>query len=303
MRIADAHCDTLYEIAIKGTKPQDCVVTPETIKQGDIGLQTFALFASRPQGTAYENGRKMLRTSYDLPVPILRGKLPDSFPTETCGVISCEGGEMFEGSLEHLREFDDETRLRMVALTWNFENEIASPAKEGTDNKLKPFGRDLVREMDRRGILADCSHLNDAGFYEVAELSTLPIIASHSDCRWLCNHFRNLTKDMVKVIIEKKGFIGINFYGCFLKESGQTTLDDVIRHVDEMMELGAEDILGFGSDFDGIDEWPVELPDPSGFPALLNALKNRGYSDTQLEKMAHGNLWRVLKTADNARVI
>ena len=191
----------------------------------------------------------------------------------------------------------------MISLTWNNENEIAYPGKGGSEQPLKPFGRELIAEMDRRGILADVSHLNDAGFWDVCERAKLPVIASHSDCRWLCSHSRNLTKDMVKAIIDKQGFIGVNFYSAFLNDSGESTLDDVLRHIDGICELGGEDVIGFGSDFDGIDAWPEGLGNPADFPNLLDLLAKHGYNQTQLEKMAGLNLWRVLKVADEARAV
>ena len=303
MFVADAHCDTLCSISLGGRKMDECTVTLDRMARGGVGLQTFAMFTGShgPAGTPYQDGKKMLAASYELPLEILRGRLPEAAPDRPTGVISCEGGEMLEGSLERLAEFDDETRLRMIALTWNFENEIGCPAKGGATEGLKPFGRELLGEMDRRGILADVSHLNDAGFWEVCERTKLPPIASHSDCRWLCGAPRNLTREMVRAIIDRKGFIGVNFYGAFLREGGRATMDDLLRHIDALYELGAEDVIGFGSDFDGIDEWPEGIGNPSDFPNLLELLRARGYTQTQLEKMAGGNLWRVLKEADAAR--
>ena len=302
-RIADAHCDTLYRIAIDHTAQQDCVVTPERMRAGGVSLQTFALFCGRngTQGTPYQDGLAMLKASFDVPIPFLRGRLPEAMPDEPTGILSCEGGEMYEGSLERFREFDDAARLRMIALTWNFENEIGYPAKSGSAEGLKPFGRTLLDEMGRAGVLADVSHLNDAGFWDVVERSALPPIASHSDCRWLCGSFRNLTKEMVRAIVERRGFIGVNFYASFLSDSGEASLDDVVRHIDELMELGAEDVIGFGSDFDGIEAWPDGLASPADFPNLTAALRRRGYSEAQLNKLCGENLWRVLKEAEAAR--
>lgn len=305
MFVSDAHCDTLYSLVIEGKNSADCKVTAANLQAGNVFLQTFAMFtgAKGPQGTPYQDGRRMLAASYELPVRILRGSLPSQPPKEPTGILSCEGGEMLEGSLARLAEFDDDTRLRMIALTWNHENEIGYPAKSGSDRPLKPFGHDLLTEMDRRGILADVSHLNDAGFWDVCERTHLPPIASHSDCRWLCDHSRNLTKDMVRAIIDRKGFIGVNFYSSFLREDGDATLDDVLRHIDALCELGGEDVVGFGSDFDGIERWPEGLSNPGDFPALLDLLTRHGYTQAQLEKLAGLNLWRVLKQADSARAV
>ena len=302
MFITDAHCDTLYAIAIEGTNPEACVVTPERLKKGGVGLQTFALFAGRkgPQGTPYADGVAMLGAMDKVGVPMLTGALPDEPPEAPAGIISCEGGEMFEGSIERLDEFHAKVRLRMIALTWNFENEIGHPAKLGPEGGLKPFGFELLREMDRRGILPDVSHLNEAGFWDVCERAALPPIASHSDCRWLCDVPRNLRKEQVKAIIERGGFIGVNFYGYFLKEDGRATMDDVVRHIDALCELGAEKVIGFGSDFDGIEVWPEGLAHPGEFGNLLDALRRRGYGEKLLADMAGMNLWRLLKRAERA---
>ena len=208
---------------------------------------------------------------------------------------------MLEGSLERLAEFHQRCRLRMIALTWNFENEIGHPAAKGAKPGLKPFGMKLLGAMDRYGILADVSHLNEAGFWDICEHASLPPIASHSNLKKLCGHSRNLTDEQVKAIIEKGGFIGINFYTCFLRDEGPATLEDVLRHIDGIAQLGGIDVLGFGSDFDGIDEWPEGLGDPTGFPPLLELLEKHGYSREDIAKIAGLNLWKVMKKAEAMR--
>ena len=297
MFIADAHCDTLYEIAICHTRPEDCVVTPDRLRRGGVGLQTFALFCGKhgTQGTAYQDGIDMLGAVPRLGVPVLTGDLPDAPPEVPTGILSCEGGEMLEGSIERFNEFMASARLRMIALTWNFENEIGYPAAGGEKKGLKPFGFELVRAMDAAGVRADVSHLNEAGFWDLMDHAALAPIATHSDCRWLCDVPRNLTREQVKALIDRKGFIGINFYSNFLKADGRAALDDVVRHIDAICEMGGEHVLGFGSDFDGIEAWPDGLGDPTGFPALLDALRRRGYSEETLEGIAGLNMWRVLK--------
>lgn len=300
MFVADAHCDTLYRLAIEGVGPGQCTVTPERLQAGGVGLQTFALFAGRqgPKGTPYADGLAMLAAASWVNAPMLTGALPDLPPESPKGIFSCEGGEMLEGSLERLDEFQQTARLRMITLTWNFENEIGHPAKEGPKGGLKPFGMKLLAAMDRHGILADVSHLNEAGFWDVCEHTALPPIASHSDCRWLCDVPRNLKREQVRAIVDRGGFIGVNFFSDFLRADGQATMDDVVRHIDALCELGAEHVIGFGSDFDGITRWPEGLGDPSGFPALLDALRRRGYSESTLEGLAGLNLWYLLKKAE-----
>ena len=302
MFVADAHCDTLYAIAIDGKRPEECMVTRQSMAAGGVGLQTFALFAGRKGtlGTPYQDGLDMVAAAPKTGVPMLTGALPENPPEAPTGIFSCEGGEMLEGSLTRLEEFHAATRLRMIALTWNYENEIGHPAKLGPEGGLKPFGFELLKAMDRLGVLADTSHLNEAGFWDVCERAALPPIASHSDCRWLCDVPRNLTKAQVRAIIDRGGFIGVNFYSHFLKEDGRATLDDAVRHIDELCAMGAEHVIGFGSDFDGIEAWPEGQGDPTGFPTLLAALEKRGYTQQQLEDLAGMNLWRLLKRAEAA---
>lgn len=301
-KVCDAHCDTLSHLVSGGTL-ENATVTPERLAAGGVSLQVFALFATYGRGIEpYEKARRMLSAAGEFPVPVLTGALPAALPDAPTGVFSIEGGEILQGSLERFAEFDAAARVRMIALTWNFENEIGHPAKNGPEGGLKPFGLSLVREMNRKGVLCDVSHLNEAGFWDVIEHSTLPPVASHSNARALCEHTRNLTEAQIRAVIEKKGYIGVNFYSAFLAGGRAATLEDVYRHVDAILQLGGEDVVGFGSDFDGIDAWPEGLANPADFPALLNFLAARGgYAPEVLEKIAGGNLFRVLKAAEAAR--
>ena len=301
--VADAHCDTLSAIAVGGIDAKRLTVTAERLSAGGVGLQTLAMFAG-PRGMAghpYEKGAAMIAARHKVGIPVIDGRLPDAPPETPHGVLSIEGGEMLEGSLERLREFDDTCRLRMIALTWNNENEIGYPAKGGSAEGLKPFGLELLKAMDERGILPDASHLNEKGFWDIYEHAALPPIASHSNLKKYCGHFRNLTDEQVKAVIEKRGFIGINFYSSFLAEDGRATLDDVLRHIDGIAQLGGIDVLGFGSDFDGIEAWPEGLAHPGDFPALLELLQKHGYTDEDIRKIAGLNLWNVMKRAEAAR--
>ena len=300
MFTTDAHCDTLYEIAVKKTAAENCCVTPARLEAGNVGLQTFAMFTSLRSPDPYADGLAMKQAYKRLPMRRLDSKLPDAPPEECCAVLSSEGGEMFRGSIDILKEFDDDVHLRLIALTWNFENEIGMPAKLDETTGLKPFGFEFLKEMDARGIAADVSHLNIAGFWDVIDHARVAPLASHSDCRWLCDHPRNLHKDQVKALIERKGFIGVNFYSDFLAKDRTATLDDALRHIDEICAMGGEDIVGFGSDFDGIDAWPEGLASPADFPALIDLLRGHGYTQAQLEKIAGLNYWRFLKDAEAA---
>lgn len=302
-RIADAHCDTLSARALSLLPEEKCMVTAEKLAKGGVGLQTYALFAGGKGicGAPYVRGRIMLGALDQAGVPFYLSELPEEFPDTPHGIISIEGGEMLEGSLERYDEFDRLARPRMIALTWNHENEIGCPAAGGSKAGLKPFGRALVREMARRGCLADVSHLNEGGFWELIETAELPPIASHSNCRALCGHPRNLTDEQIRALIDRGGFIGINFYARFVREEGPVTTEDLFRHIDHIAQMGGIHVLGFGSDFDGIDEWPEDLASPLDFPRLMDLLARRGYREADLQAIAHGNLYRLLLAAQSRR--
>ena len=302
MFVSDAHCDTLFSLA-KGEKAEKLMVSRDKMLKGNVTFQTFAMFTGSkgPAGTPYQDALDMLAVKDKLNVKLYTGKLPDEMPHEPSGIISIEGGEALEGRLDRLQEFYDKAGIRMIALTWNWENEIGYPAKMGAEPGLKPFGLELLKAMDRLGIYADVSHLNEKGFWDIVENMELPPIASHSNVRELCNVPRNLYKPQIQAIIDKKGYIGINFYTHFLTQTGRSAIDDVLRHIDYIFEMGGEDILGFGSDFDGIESWPDGLSDSSCFPVLIEALLSHGYSEKQVEKMAGRNLWNLLKKADDLR--
>ena len=299
MFIADAHCDALYQIVIKGRELSDCAVSPERLRAGGVGIQTFAMFSSLNRPDPRADGLRMLDAYRALPLRRLDGPLPEQPPEGPCAVLSMEGGEILRGDLESLDAFDGDTRLRLIALTWNCENEIGTPAARNSREGLKPFGFRLLKEMDRRGIAADVSHLNEAGFWAVMNCAAIAPLASHSNCRWLCDVPRNLNREQVEALIEREGFIGINFYSEFLARGRAATMDDVVRHIDEICAMGGSEIVGFGSDFDGIDAWPEGLASPADFPKLLDLLARRGYTEGQLRGIAGLNYWRYLKKAEN----
>ena len=295
MFIADAHCDALYRIAIDGCAPSDCAASPDRLRRGGVGLQTFALFSNLGRPDPRADALRMLSAYRALPLPKLDGPLPEQPPEETCAILSMEGGEILRGEPQSLDKFRG---LRLIALTWNYENEIGTPAAKNACEGLKPFGFELLKEMDRRGIAADVSHLNEAGFWDVVDAAAVAPLASHSNCRWLCDVPRNLTRAQVRALIERGCFIGVNFYSEFLVQGRAAAIEDVARHIDEICAMGGEKIVGFGSDFDGINSWPEQLASAADFPKLINLLTRRGYTDDQLRAIAGLNYWRFLREAE-----
>jgi membrane dipeptidase len=210
-------------------------------------------------------------------------------------VLAIEGGEALEGDLGVLRLFH-RLGVRSIGLTWNERNNIADGVGDSrSKGGLSVFGADLIKEMNRLGILVDVSHLSDPGFWDVVELSTQPIIASHSNSRAVCNHRRNLTDDQIKALAKNGGVMGMNFAAAFVKEDGKPKLDDLLNHIDHIVELVGPEHVGLGSDFDGIGAAPEELTDASTMPLITDGLCKRGYSDEHIRLILGGNYFRVFK--------
>ena len=159
---------------------------------------------------------------------------------------------------------------------------------------LKPFGEEVVAKMNELGMIIDTSHLSEGGFYDVAKLSKQPFVASHSCARALCNHRRNLTDDQLKTLGNAGGVVGVNFYNYFLKEDSEyATIEQIIDHLVYMKDKAGIDALGFGSDFDGIED-NGELVNYSGFTRLLSAMEKK-FTDDEIDKICSLNALRIIK--------
>ena len=290
MILFDTHADTLYKRACHPEEALD--VTADRLSQGGVTVQTMALFVG---GSPDLNDiaavmDRMWALGEKLPQEGIKQvhDYRDAKEGERAFIYSIEGCDLLENGLEQLEAWRKKG-VRMAALTWNYENCVGTPAKKDSSSPLKPFGREAVKEMARLGIAPDTSHLNERGFYDLLEMGIVPL-ASHSCCRALCGHSRNLTDDQLKALFQAGGYVGINFYPSFLSENGKADLDTVCDHALHMMALGGENHIGFGSDFDGIERKPEGLSGPQDFPALLNALRRRGVTESQIEAMAGKNL-------------
>ncbi len=162
---------------------------------------------------------------------------------------------------------------------------------------MTPAGDALVRACNRLGILVDLSHLNEAGFWDVARLSDAPLVATHSNAHALCPSTRNLTDAQLDAIAATGGVVGVNFAVGFLRSDGRsdpaTPLADIVRHVDYLVERMGIDHVAFGSDFEGAVV-PEELGGATGLPRLVEALRGLGYDDDAVDRVTHANWLRVL---------
>lgn len=218
-------------------------------------------------------------------------------------VLHVEGAEAIGPNLDEL-EVLYRAGLRSLGPVWSRSNVFAHgvpfrfPGSPDTGPGLTEAGRRLVRECNRLGIMIDLSHLNERGFWDAAEITGKPLVATHSNAHALCQTTRNLTDSQLDAVRESGGMVGVNFAVAFLREDGredaETPISEITRHVDYLADRMGVDHVGLGSDFDGA-AIPRELGDVSGLPRLVNALRERGYGAEELRKLANGNWIRVLR--------
>lgn len=247
--------------------------------------------------------------------------------------MGMENGSPIEGKLENLRHFYDRG-IRYITLAHSKSNHISDSSYDPNRRwqGLSPFGKKVVAEMNRLGIMIDVSHVSDSAFYQVIRLSQAPVIASHSSCRYFTPGWeRNMDDGMIKALAKNNGVIQINFGSSFLNDSvrqsedkmwkyiqrnginpnsesgraalkrfrienniGYADISDVIAHIDHVVKLVGIDHVGFGSDFDGLgDTLPTGLKSVADYPNLIYELLKKGYSEEDIQKICSGNLLRV----------
>ena len=331
MKVADMHCDTIAEIYAKRQAGEECGILKnnlhidlEKMERGDYAVQNFAVFAH------------MENLKGKMPLPEYALRLIDTFFTELrrypdrigivrsfrdieknmaegrmSALLTMEEGAICQGKLEYLRIFY-ELGVRMFTFTWNFPNELAYPNRyeylgpgqdsfvPETEKGLTEKGFEFLEEMERLGMIIDISHLNDAGIWDVFRHTKKPFVASHSNARAVCPSLRNLTDDQIRRLAERGGCMGLNYYDKFLVDGGskdpEVLWEALIRQARHITDVGGMEILGLGSDFDGIPINPA-LPGAEAMPVLWDRLKTAGFTENQLDGIFWGNVMQVYRDA------
>ncbi len=302
MLICDTHADTLYALQNPQRDPSlPCDVTAERLTAGgeaDIRVQALALWTG-PEGLKGKDVGLIDREMLALDGLQKQGfrqvkKLSEAKAGVPNVLLTIEGGEAFEGGPQTVDAFAL-WGVRIAAIVWNNENAFAFPAVGGSDRGLTAQGRRLVEHMNGLHMAVDISHLNAAGVKDVLTLSRKPVIASHSCCRTLCDHPRNLTDEQLKAVFDMGGYVGVNFFPAFLSPDNRAGIDTVIDHIDHMAQLGGAKHIGMGSDFDGIETHPEGLEHAGCVYALFERMKARGFGDEAVADFAGENFRRYLE--------
>ncbi|WP_233532336.1 dipeptidase [Paenibacillus alkalitolerans] len=304
MKRMDMHCDVLSKMLtasdIRFANDSRLDVTYDRLKAAGMNVQAFAVFIPESwrrkpfDAVLYSIDtfhRRILSHPGMFPVRTKQDLQQALRPEESRigALLTLEGAEGLEADLTYLRIVWD-LGVRTLGITWNDANWAADGAREPRGGGFTAAGRLLIEECDSIGMTLDVSHLSERGFWELTELTEKPFVASHSNMRALCDHPRNLSDRQAKAIIERDGRIGITFVPYFLRGDGiQAGIDDVLRHVERLCELGGAAAVCFGSDFDGIAQWVKGLEHPGKLYILENELHKR-YTAVQVEGFMGGNI-------------
>ncbi|HLX42070.1 MAG TPA: dipeptidase [Bryobacteraceae bacterium] len=346
----DSHIDTIQRVLIGGVDLTQRSTTGHVdfprLREGGMHAPFFALWvpvyykgaeavrrtldlrdAMQSVLDAHKDQIELATTAADIERIVKSGKLS--------AFLAIEGGHQIDDDLAVLRMY---YRMGIRAMTLShFKNNNWADSSTDTPkhNGLTDFGKDVVREMNRLGMLVDVSHVSDKTFYDAIAVSSKPVILSHSSCRAISDVPRNVTDDMLRALAKNGGVVGINFGEGFINQKdaaalmatvasastapdltgkalddyaaeeyrhdiGGTrkafaTVDDVAGHIDHAVKIAGIDHVAIGSDFDGISSPPQGLEDVSKMPALVAALLNRGYSERDIKKILGENYLRVIR--------
>lgn len=317
----DMHCDTLMRAYME--KKNSIYELPELmldvrrLAQGGASAQFFAMFMlpesmrenmkeSFPEDNDYIEA---LLAIYDKTLEEQEsciGKcrdyceyLKNKEAGKISAILSVEDGRVVDGNMEKLKWLR-ERGVRMMAPLWNYENCFGFPNADDAgimQKSLTTFGKEAIIVMNDLGMIIDVSHMSDGGFWDVVHLTKKPFAASHSNCRSLAPHRRNMTDEMIKALADKGGVMGLNFYGPFLnvdRTDMKSSIPQMIRHLRHMIKVGGSELPAIGTDFDGMDG-EFEIEECSKMQLLFGAMERAGFTTGQIEKIAYKNVERVIK--------
>ena len=302
MKWFDLHCDALnkryrnhpHMFEMNG---QDDVDFPKII-ESNVCVQNFAIYIS---DSIRENRKKHI----DLQIKCFENIITDlkmgTINTKTdlyaafhhglryYGLLSLEGCEGIDDSDETVQMLFDRG-LRCLSLTWNHSNWAADGALEHFHGGMTNRGKKFVNKCETYGIAIDASHLSNRSFWDLIRTCHKPIYCSHSNAKLICNHPRNLTDDQINEIINMQGIVGITFVPSFLNSKNISTVEDVIKNIYHICELGGQNCISFGSDFDGIDQHVEGLSNTGDLAMFYQRLSKEFYSD-DVEKFTWKNAY------------
>lgn len=310
----DSHCDTpmVFDQGVELCKrnTNSCV---DLYKMYDGALDAAVMAAYLPQGGRSADElleatittdrmlaeiRRQVEAAYSVQIATIPKDLFNNKMLNRKSImLGIENGYAIGKDLSNIERYRKEGVVYMT-LCHNGDNDICDSASRSKREHggLSEFGKQVVAEMNRVGMMIDLSHASEETFYQTLEVSTRPVLCSHSSSKALCNHPRNLTDDQVRALAEKGGVVQATFYEGFLVESGEATIDDAVRHIMHLIDVAGIEHVGIGSDFDG-DGGVRGLRTAADYLSLTRRLMAEGLNERSLRKLWGGNFVRVMSRA------
>ncbi|ONI42066.1 hypothetical protein AN639_10655 [Candidatus Epulonipiscium fishelsonii] len=302
MHVFDLHCDTASLILNKkqNLKQNAFHVDLEKMQKANYCGQWFAFFVNLKSNEMsplekfnlmYDYFINQIEQNKDTIEIVSSAKryLELKQQNKISAFLSLEEGEMVKDGLHIIDELEQKG-ITLMTLTWNFKNSLAHPHSEA--GGLTSYGKEVVDYLNTKNILLDVSHLSDIGILEVLNISKKPVLASHSNAKAIYNNSRNLNDELIKKISKSGGLIGINFYSYFLTLSNWSFIDDILKMIDYVYNLGGSDVVALGTDFDGIN-CNLEVSNCGEMEKLIDAL-NKLYPINIVEKFMYKNVERLI---------
>lgn len=303
MPIIDFHCDTIDRLYAEKTSllANEYHIDLNKLRASNYAAQWFALFIDTE--AARKPLMELVKDMYDYFMKELAlNKKHIEFATnyeeynriksmhKIAAFLSLEEGQIIEGKLDNIKKLC-ELGVRMMTLTWNYENDLGYP--HSSDKGLTEFGKQTVEYLNDMPMLVDISHLSETAVKDVYTIYKKPILASHCNARTVYNHTRNLSDEVIRLIAHSGGVMGINLYGLFLDGSHASTINALCRHIAYIYKLGGEDIMAFGTDFDGIN-CDLEVCNAGQMGKLIETLETI-YPNSFIDKLTYKNAERIIK--------
>lgn len=302
MKVVDLHCDALMKMfqnhSISFSDSHLLAVNYKQLIQTGSKLQYFALYVPEQVHPMlrYEAVLHMIQLFYKKILALPKMKLVQSEADykrlqddEIGAVLALEGCNAIQDDFTRLITLK-ELGVCSVGLTWNYANVFADGALELRNAGLSLKGKQLVNWLKRHQVMLDVSHLSEAGFWDCMAIGG-KLFASHSNCRAICDHPRNLWDDQIVELLKRQGLIGLTFVPQFVSAKEQATISDLLHHIDYIGSLGGIDQIGFGSDFDGTADYVKGLHSYSCYPILQDELLKH-YTYVQVEGFLYKNYER-----------
>lgn len=306
MKLIDLHCDALYISAMRNIHLNDSSLETKLASDDDNKLECYAIWlpddldGDTAEEMFYSAAHRIKNECDKCNIKLLNsGKnLTSSFLSNTnSAFFTVENALALNRKIENVRRFS-KLGVKIMTLTWNAHNHIGDGSNVEKPVGITPFGKQVVAEMEKYGIIIDISHASEKLFYDVAEISRKPFVATHSDSRTVTPHRRNLTDEQLKIIKDRNGLVGLNFHNAFLNiEPDRASVYDILRHTEHFLSLGGENVIALGSDFDGCT-LPEDIKGGESMAELYELFLRHNYNETLVNKIFYKNALNFFENFD-----